>query len=126
VRDLATFVAAHLQRGADRANPIPLAVRTLMTTPRIEAYTDPGFRTDIGLGWFRETRLDDDSVIVFHTGEVDGHTAGVLLDPARGVGVVVLQNLGGDMGAQGIEHVGRWLLAAVVKEVGAGGRCSGS
>lgn len=117
VRDLAAFVAAHLQRTEVSGNPIPLSVRTTMTTPRIEVYADPMFRTDMALGWFRETRIDDGTVILQHTGEVDGHTSGLYLDPDAGVGIVILQNLGGDVGAQGIDQIGHWLLALAAAEV---------
>lgn len=34
------------------------------------------------------------------------------------VGVIVLQNLGGDTGATGTEQIGRWLLGRVEEEVG--------
>jgi len=125
VRDIAFFVAAHLQRDVEKSNPIPLSVRALMAKPRTEVYADPMFRTEIGVGWFRETRLDNGTVILYHTGEVDGHAAGLYLDPALGIGIVVLQNLGGDAGNQGIDQVGHWLLEAATSEMRNATGCSG-
>lgn len=117
VRDLAAFVAAHLQRDTTQSNPISPSVRASMAAPRTEAYSDAMFRTEMGMGWFRDTRLDDGSVILHHSGEVDGHTAGLFLDPALGIGVVILQNLGGETGEQGIDHLGYWLLASASDEM---------
>ena len=116
VRDLARFAAAHLQRGDAIDNPIPASARALMATPQTEIESIPLFRNEMALGWFRETRLDDGTFVLFHQGEVDGHASGMFLDPAAGVGVVILQNLGGDVGARGTEQLGFWMLGAVVNE----------
>jgi serine-type D-Ala-D-Ala carboxypeptidase/endopeptidase len=125
VRDLAIFTAAHLQRDPGKSNPIPISARAVSAKPRTEAYTDPLFRIDIGLGWFHETKLDDQTVVLYHTGEVDGHTAGLYLDPSLGIGVVVLQNLGGDVGTRGIEQIGAWLLVNTAKEMRNTTSCTG-
>lgn len=117
VRDLGAFVAAHLQRSSGPDNPIPLAARAVSAKPYAQAYVDPSLRIDIGLGWFHETELEDHSVMLYHTGEVDGHTAGLYLDPSLGVGVVVLQNLGGDVGTRGIERIGPWLLENTARQL---------
>jgi D-alanyl-D-alanine-carboxypeptidase/D-alanyl-D-alanine-endopeptidase len=127
VDDLARFVAAHLQRVDGTSAPVSSFVRTSMGEARAETYADAVYRVEIGLGWFRETRLDDGSVIQFHPGEVDGHTSGLFLAPTLGLGVVVLQNLGGDGGAQGIDAIGHWLLGAAANELRTAGDCkSGS
>lgn len=117
VRDLAAFAAAHLQRAGQGDTPIPPSVRALMATPQIATESIPLFRSEMALGWFRETRLDDGTFVLFHQGEVDGHASGMFLDPATGVGVVILQNLGGDVGARGTEQLGFWMLQTVTKEM---------
>ena len=123
VDDLARFVAAHLQRQDSSSNPVSSFVRSSMGEARAETYADAVYRVEIGQGWFRETRLDDGSVILFHAGEVDGHTSGLFLAPTLGLGVIVLQNLGGDGGAQGIDAIGHWLLGAAASERQTAGDC---
>ena len=58
-----------------------------------------------------------------HTGEVDGQASVLFLAPTLGVGVIVLQNLGGDGGAQGSDAIGHWLLGAAASELGTAGDC---
>ncbi len=48
---------------------------------------------------FREVALDSRAAtpLLWHYGNVDGQASAVFLRPQAGVGVIVLQNLGGDM-----------------------------
>jgi CubicO group peptidase (beta-lactamase class C family) len=116
VRDLATFAAAQLQT-AGETNPISFAVAARMREPYIEVDADAVFRSEMGLGWFRLSRVDGSLTVMLHTGEVDGHTSALLLLPSQGIGVVVLQNLGGDDAELGAEQVGMWLLRAASEEI---------
>jgi len=118
VRDLSKFVQLHL-RAAKNSDEKPMErVARKMIEPQIELPPDPLARNEMGLGWFRLTTLEviPPKLILFHMGEVDGHTSGVFIDPAEGIGVIVLQNLGGDDGTRGIDSFAFWLMRAVSDE----------
>lgn len=117
VTDLAKFVSAHL--GSRRiSNPVGRRVADAMAHPEFSLLIDPLGRDDVALGWFRSEFLDDapSRVILFHTGDVDGHTAGIYLLPRKQLGIVILQNLGGIDGSRGIEQFGSWLGRLVSHE----------
>lgn len=73
----------------------------------------------MALGWFREVALDSLAAtpLLWHFGNVDGHASVVFLRPQEGVGVIVLQNLGGDTGAIATEAIGRWLMRRTEHEL---------
>jgi CubicO group peptidase (beta-lactamase class C family) len=117
VRDLSKFAEMHLR--AARGDTTTMArIARRMTEAQTQLPDDPFIRTEMGLGWFRLTRLDvkPPQLFLFHMGEVDGQTSGIFLEPAAGIGVVVLQNLGGEEGSRGIDAFGFWLLQAVSEE----------
>lgn len=65
-----------------------------LISQRVAQIMSPDWRTSFGLGW-SVWRDIDGSVIVWHEGELDGHSALIAFSPATEVGVVVLMNLGG-------------------------------
>jgi len=120
VRDLASFLLAHLGTPVAGRIVIAPAVAHPMRQPQVRLDTDPPtHRVDIGLGWFREVALDvpEATPLLWHYGEIDGHSSGVWLRPVERIGVIVLQNLGGDTGAMAIEQIGGWLLKQVTTEL---------
>ncbi len=116
VNDLSKFVAAHLGHGAEDG-PISAAVAARMREGAQLIDQDAPFRFEATLGWQRVTRLHDGEVAFVHTGEVDGHTAGLFLSPGHDLGVIVLQDLGGVDGADAIERFGQWLLRIAPAEL---------
>ncbi|MEO5822988.1 MAG: serine hydrolase domain-containing protein [Vicinamibacteraceae bacterium] len=118
VRDLARFVEAHLDTLDRTINPVPRTVATHMRQPRRALPADATSTHDIGFAWFLVTpkRTTGAQTIVTHSGEVDGHTSGLFLNPAEKIGVVLLQNLGGDDGTAAIDHLGFWLTDLAVAE----------
>jgi hypothetical protein len=95
-----------------------------MQQPSHHIDVDATTRNDIGFGWFLATPryTADARPILTHSGDVDGHSSGFFLDPAEKIGVVLLQNLGGDDGAAAIDHLGFWLMERAVAEQHACGR----
>ncbi len=120
VRDLAPFLLAHLGTTPAGRAVIAPAVAQRMTDAQVQLDSDNRtHRVDMGLGWFREVALDAPAAtpLLWHYGEIDGHASAVLLRPREGVGVIVLQNLGGDLAAMATEQIGRWLVQRTVAEV---------
>lgn len=119
VRDLAQFLIAHLgTTAAGRAVVTPDVARR-MTEPQVQLdSTNRTHRVDMALGWFREVALDSTAAtpLLWHYGNVDGHASAVFLRPQAGVGVIVLQNLGGEMAGIATEQIGRWLLRRTDEE----------
>lgn len=112
VRDLARFLTAYLGAPVEGRPVVPVAVVQAMAEPQLYVETFAGRRYDMALGWFRRTAADSSSAnpLLWHTGELDGHSAGIFLRPQEGLGVIVLQNLGGELGGRSIERIGDWLL----------------
>jgi hypothetical protein len=48
--------------------------------------------------------------LLWHIGELDGHSSGVFLRSQDRIGIVVLQNLGTETGGRAIEQFGDWLM----------------
>jgi CubicO group peptidase (beta-lactamase class C family) len=119
VRDLAPFLLMHLG-STTSSGVVPVEVVARMATPQLYVETDGGQRYDMALGWFRRTPADSVSVppLLWHTGEIDGHSAGIFLLPGQHLGVIVLQNLGGGTGGRAIEELGAWLLLTAQTEAG--------
>ena len=119
VTDLARFVSAHLGTSRSPRNPVTRKVADAMAQPQFSLLVDALGRDDVGLGWFRMEFVDETphKVVLFHTGSVDGHTSGLYLLPRKGIGVIVLQNLGGVDGDRGIEQFGTWLLRLAAQEL---------
>jgi CubicO group peptidase (beta-lactamase class C family) len=119
VRDLARFLIAHLGTTADGRRVLSREVATRMAEPQLHVETTSGRRYEMALGWFRRTAADSASAtpLLWHTGELDGQTAGVFLRPQERIGVIVLQNLGGETGGRSIEQVGNWLMRLTQDEV---------
>lgn len=94
--DLAKFLAYQMN---PRAYPQVLnADATLgMRTVRIMF---PDWSVGFARPWI-EHRNKDDTLIIEHAGEVDGHSAIIMFSPADGVGVAVTANLGQD-GAESV------------------------
>lgn len=117
VRDLATFASAQLDAVAGTDRPLPRGVITRMQQPRLVVEEDATSRNEMGFAWFRITdkRADAQSILT-HAGEVDGHSSGIFLEPSEKIGVVLLQNLGGDDGATAIDYLGFWLIELAAKE----------
>ncbi|MEO7964582.1 MAG: serine hydrolase domain-containing protein [Gemmatimonadaceae bacterium] len=118
VRDLARFVEAYLNTLDGNRNPVSPDVVMQMQQPRLAVGTDATSKTDMGFAWFLNTlkSASHPQVILTHSGEVDGHTSELVLNPAEKIGVIVLQNLGGDEGIVAIDHLGFWLEELAVKE----------
>lgn len=119
VRDLAQFLIAHLGTTAVGRGVIAPAVARRMTEPQVQLDSaNVTHRVDMALGWFREVPLAASvaTPLLWHFGDVDGHASAVLLKPAEGVGVIVLQNLGGEMAGVATEQIGRWLLQHAAAE----------
>lgn len=118
VRDLAKFVEAHLNTLDSKRNPVPPSVVTQMQQPRFAVGTDAISKTDMGFAWFLNTLkiASHEQVFVTHSGEVDGHTAEIVLNPAEKIGVIVLQNLGGNDGTMAVDHLTFWLEELALKE----------
>lgn len=113
VRDLAPFLVAHLGATAVGRAVIAPAVARRMTQPQVQLDSaNRTHRVDMALGWFREVALDAPNAtpLLWHYGNVDGHASAVFLRPEAGIGVIVLQNLGGDMAGIAREQIGRWLV----------------
>ena len=72
----------------------------------------------MGFAWFLVTEQSaaHAQVILTHNGNVDGHSSGLFLNPAEKIGVILLQNLGGDDGTVAIDHLGFWLVELALKE----------
>ncbi len=86
--DLARFASFHLGTGgASSEGVLSAAARRDMQRLR---YIDGGWRSGRGLGFLISRR--DDRTLVSHGGWIGGHRADLLLDPARGIGVVALTN----------------------------------
>lgn len=119
VRDLARFLMAHLGTTPAGRRVLPPEAAQRMREPQVPGDSTVVARTDLGLGWFRELSRTGGAAtpLLRHDGEIDGHTSGVFVRPAEGVGVIVLQNLGGDTGALAIDQIGRWLLEQTAAEV---------
>jgi CubicO group peptidase (beta-lactamase class C family) len=125
VRDLAPFLIAHLGTSATGRAVIAPAVARRMTEPQVQLdTTNRTHRVDMALGWFREVVRDVPTAtpVLWHLGEVDGHASAVFIRPAAGLGVIVLQNLGGDMASMATEQIGRWLLQRTTAEATRCGR----
>ncbi|MDX2114810.1 MAG: serine hydrolase domain-containing protein [Planctomycetota bacterium] len=116
VNDLASFVAAYL-RCPDGAVPIPCAGPQRIGEPFAQVDEDSVLRYEVGLGWFRLSRIDGTQTVLLHPGEVDGHTSSLLLLPSEGLGVIVLQNLGGGEAEAAAEQIGIWLLRTASEEL---------
>jgi hypothetical protein len=82
-----------------------------MEQPRFELGADVTSTNAMGFAWclVREKYVANAQVIVMHVGDVDGHSSGLYLDPTEKIGVIVLQNLGGNDGEAAIDHLGFWL-----------------
>jgi CubicO group peptidase (beta-lactamase class C family) len=120
VRDLARILLAHLGTTAAARAVIAPAVARRMTTPQVQLdSTNRTHRVDMALGWFREVALESQAAtpLLWHYGEVDGHASAVFLRPEAGIGVVVLQNLGGEVAATATEQIGQWLLQRAADEM---------
>lgn len=83
--DLARFASFHLGAGHDEV--LSAATRRDMQRPR---YLEPSWKSGRGLGFLISRR--DERTLVSHGGWIGGHRADLLLDPARGIGVVALTN----------------------------------
>jgi hypothetical protein len=72
----------------------------------------------VGFAWFLVTPKSPTGAqaILTHSGDVDGHSSGLFLNPAEKIGVILLQNLGGDDGTAAIDHLGFWLVELAVEE----------
>lgn len=117
VRDLARFAAAHLNPSDNPSNPIPRNVITQMQQPRIDLDEDATSKNEMGYGWFLVTqKISETPVILQHFGNVDGHSSGLLLNPAEKIGVIVLQNIGGRDGDVASDYLGFWLIELASKE----------
>jgi CubicO group peptidase (beta-lactamase class C family) len=119
VRDLVQFLRAHLGTTAPGRAVIAPEVARRMTTPQVQLdSTNRTHRVDMAFGWFREVALSSQAAapVLWHFGEVDGHASAVMLRPEEGLGVIVLQNLGGEAGALATEQIGRWLLQRAAEE----------
>ncbi|MEP6507851.1 MAG: serine hydrolase domain-containing protein [Gemmatimonadales bacterium] len=118
VRDLAKFVEAHLNTLRKSPNPIPLSVVTQMRQPRVNIGTDATSRNEMGFAWFVVTEKYTPGAheILSHTGNVDGHSSGLFLNPAQKIGVIILENIGGDDGTIAIDRLGFWLIDLAMKE----------
>jgi CubicO group peptidase (beta-lactamase class C family) len=120
VRDLAAFLTAHLGTTAAGRSVITSSVARRMTEPQVQLdSTNRTHRVDMALGWFREVALEPRAAtpLIWHLGEVDGHASAVFLRPEAGIGVIVLQNLGGEMAGIATEQIGRWLVQRTAAEV---------
>ncbi|MCC6317535.1 MAG: beta-lactamase family protein [Gemmatimonadaceae bacterium] len=119
VRDLSRFLIAHLGTTADDRRALSRDVAARMAEPQLHVETTSGRRYDMALGWFR--RIASDSVsatpLLWHTGEIDGHSSGVFLRPQERIGIIVLQNLGGETGARAIEQLGDWMMRLTQAEI---------
>lgn len=125
VSDLAAFMVAAMPRPdvhPTRKRP----ASELMSTPQLVVQKSARYKIEMALGWFRKTDLENGAVTLFHVGEVDGHTAGLFIEPKLRIGVIVLQNLGGDVGSRGVEQLGTWLLAAASDAVSTTPSCAGT
>ena len=120
VRDLARFVAAHLGTLDSTRNPVPRGVVTEMQQQRLELESDATSSNAMGFSWFlvRAKQSPNARVIVTHSGNVDGHASGLFLNPAEKIGVILLQNLGGEDGGVAVDHLGFWLEELAVEEQG--------
>ena len=125
VRDLAAFLIAHLGTTAAGRAVIAPGVAHRMSEPAVQLDSaNRTHRVDMALGWFREVALDAHVAppLLWHFGNVDGHASAVFLRPTAGLGVIVLQNLGGDMAGIATEQIGRWLVQRTATEVTRCGR----
>lgn len=119
VRDLAPFLIAHLGTTRTGRAVIDPDVARRMTEPQVQLDSaNRTHRVDMTLGWFREVALDSSTPpLLWHYGNVDGHASAVFLRPESRIGVIVLQNLGGDMAGVATEQIGRWLVQRTTAEV---------
>ena len=111
---------AHLGTTAAGRAVIAPAIARRMVEPQVQLdSSNVTHRVDMALGWFREVPLASSlaTPLLWHYGNVDGHTAAVFLKPAEGLGVIVLQNLGGEMAGVATEQMGRWLMQRAAAEV---------
>ena len=118
VRDLAPFVAAHLNTLSRVRNPMSTTVIAQMQQPAFVIGTDATSRNEMGLGWRLVTaaNLMGAPTIVTHTGNVDGHSSGLFLNPAEKIGVILLENIGGGDGDMAIDYLGFWLIELASRE----------
>lgn len=124
VNDLSKFVAAHLSPGSP-GNPITGPVAAALREGVLPGEDDGPYRFERTLGWHRVSRVDNGDAWFVHTGEVDGHTAGLFLVPEQQLGVVVLQDLGGADGAEAIDRFGEWILRIAGPELARCGSAGG-
>ncbi len=105
--DLLRFLTAQLE-GAEPALLTP-SMRAVLH--RKAALVDPSSGRAMAAGWFLD-RLPGDVELIGHGGELDGHSAIVVLTPRTRSGLVLLCNRGDDA-ARGLlsSLVGPWLAA---------------
>ncbi|MBK7596848.1 MAG: beta-lactamase family protein [Gemmatimonadetes bacterium] len=120
VRDLSRFLMAHLGTTAAGRAVIAPDVARRMAEPQVQLDSaNATHRVDMALGWFQEAPLASSQAtpLLWHFGNVDGHASAVFLQPKAGLGVIVLQNLGGEMAGVATEQIGRWLMQRTAAEV---------
>jgi CubicO group peptidase (beta-lactamase class C family) len=119
VHDLVRFLCAQLATENQPGKVIPYRVMSQMRESYLDVDSDATYRFGRTLGWFVQSRQENSATFYFHSGEVDGHTAGLFLRPDNGVGVVVLQNLGGSDAEQALGRIGEWLVRISSDELSA-------
>lgn len=114
VPDLARYVSFQLGALAVEPSPISLATVREMQTP--QRLADQRWKRAIGLGWLIEP-TDEHGPLVYHGGELDGHSSFVGFLPDHGVGVIVLANKGGNAAELLSTKLVKEVLAAVRAEL---------
>ena len=114
VPDLARYLA--FQLGALKVPAAPVSPATLREMQSPQRIVDPNWNRGLGLAWFVEPS-EDHGPLVYHGGEVDGHSSFLGFFPDHGVGIVVLANQGGNA-ADGLgKTLVKQVLAAIRAEL---------
>lgn len=103
VEDLSRFLAFAMKAG--RPGLVPLRGSTVaeMQTPH---FMRPGWNDAMGYAWF-VSRGGPSGTLLYHGGEVDGHSSFLAFAPVHDIGVIVLANLGGSTA----DALGRGLMS---------------
>ena len=83
------------QLGALKLERPPVTAATLRELRTPQRITDSRWQRAMALAWHVEP-TEDQGELVYHGGELDGHSSFVGFLPVHGAGVVVLANQGGN------------------------------
>ncbi|GEM_PF-5212835 len=94
VPELARFAVMHLEAGRDRATA-PLNEKSLLEMRETVATFGTDEQRGVTAGWFFQNHPQAGRIL-YHGGEVDGHSAWLSLAPQVDMAIIVLANVGGN------------------------------